>query len=415
MNTKGYQIPDGWLDTAGSGDIILGDLGPTKAAVLVLLQPDDKLDFGGKGQLPSSRHTFVQMFKRTEDLVDVLKSKTADELEKIMGWSNKLAKSHVDRFQTFGKLPPRQACLLFGGQGLRAATFSESEEKFAESHLRMISGLYGVLRPYDDVKPVRDVPMGAELDVKRGDEISETIQEFWGDNITKQVGKDALAAAKNHGGKAYLIGCLSKEYWKAIQVSMLPKDVTPIFVDFEGANEENTRKGRSALARYIVRKACCNLLEVKDFDDDDWKMVSVKSGGNSIVWEWVGEVSGAAKEKKIKKKDEKDKKARDRSPGGSSGGSQGGRDVIKPGVVAGSDSEAEAAAPSKRKQSRVANNIKPGVVAGSDSDAEAAATTKRKQSRAADGIKPGVVPGSDSQEETTNRKQPKAAKRQRSD
>merc|ERR1712050_560491 len=110
-------------------------------------------------------------------------------------------------------------------------------------------------------KPVRDVPMGAELKTSRGD----TILEYWGDSLTKQVVKDAVAAGKKNDGKAYLLGAVSDEYWKAIQLGQLPKGITPLQCVFEGANEENTRKGRSSLARWVIRKEVTNLHELKDF------------------------------------------------------------------------------------------------------------------------------------------------------
>merc|ERR1712187_395461 len=144
-----------------------------------------------------------------------------------MRLSSKLTKSHLERFQTFGKLPPKQACLLFGGTGLRAESLTEDDADFAETHLRIISGLYGVLRPYDDVKPVRDVPMGADFKIHH----TETVLEYWGGQITKLIGKDAVIAGKKNGGKAYLLGACSEEYWKAIQVSQLPNGITPVFCD----------------------------------------------------------------------------------------------------------------------------------------------------------------------------------------
>merc|ERR1712019_118481 len=117
--------------------------------------------------------------------------------------------------------------------------------------------------------PVRDVPMGADIKTKSGDSIYE--------------------------------------YWESIQVSSLPKGITPIFCDFLGANEENTRKGRSSLARHVIKKECTNLHEVKEWDDDDWKINNVKSGVTRLTWEWVGEVTGSNKSKKAKRKEEEKK------------------------------------------------------------------------------------------------------------
>lgn len=361
VDTRGYNVPEGWKDS-GPGADETGDLGPKKVALLVVLQPDEKLDLE---KTECNRHTYIRMFKKTEELVEVLKDVSPEQLEDIMGLNKKMATSHLDRFQKFGKLPPKQACLIFGGQGLKAASFSEAEATKAETHLRIVSGLYGVLRPYDDVKPVRDLPMDAQLKTKN----SESVLEFWGEHITSQLGKDALELGRKMpaetGGKCLLIGSMSEDYWKCMQHRALPKEVTPVHCDFVGANRENTSKGRSALARYVIKKKVANLNELEEFDDDDWKIDRTKSCSTSMAWNWVGEVTGAAKQKKEDKK-KKHKKKADRS---ASPASAPDNEVkVKAGVYAGSDSEAEA-------------TIRPGVIADTDSEAEAEERRRRDKKK----------------------------------
>merc|ERR1719401_2833649 len=114
------------------------------------------------------------MFKRTETLLEELRKKSATDLEELMGLSKKIAESHVERFKAFERLAPKQAVLLMGGKGLGASDFDESDQKYTQTHMRILSGLYGVLRPYDDVRGVRDVPMGAKLATSKG----ETLVDF---------------------------------------------------------------------------------------------------------------------------------------------------------------------------------------------------------------------------------------------
>jgi len=259
---KVYETPEGWLDDRSG--VSLDDIAPP-GAVLLALQPDTSLDLS-----PSAcvTRTYIQAFKRTEELMETLVTKTADEIQDLFQLGKKMAASHLDRFKSFEKLPPKQACLLFGGKSLRADDWSRRDQEFAEKHFRMVTGLYGMLRPYDDVKPVRDMPMGARLRTKRG----SSLLEYWGDTITRQLVKDLDQIAKKKKGRLLLVGALSDDYWKAIQIPNLPKNVEPVHVLFEGANDEETRRGRSLFARYIVRKSVEDADGLRGFDHDDWAL-----------------------------------------------------------------------------------------------------------------------------------------------
>merc|ERR1719162_2773550 len=116
---------------------------------------------------------------------------------------------------------------------MRAEDFSSKDQSFAELHFRMVTGLYGVLRPYDDVKPVRDVPMGAQIKTKRG----SSILEFWGDFITKQLIKELDEPGKKFKGRLLLACSMSDEYWRAIVTGSLPRNVEAIQCLFEGASD----------------------------------------------------------------------------------------------------------------------------------------------------------------------------------
>lgn len=394
---KTWEMPEGWRDGPGMGSG-LEEIAPAGSA-LVCLQPDTTLDLS-----PSTcvTRTYIQAFKRTEELLESLVQKSPEELQDLMGLGKKMAKSHLDRFKGFEKLPPKQACLLFGGKALRADDWSEKDEKFAGTHLRLVSGLYGVLRPYDDVKPVRDVPMVGRIKTKRG----SSILEFWGDIITKQLIKDIEGTKRK--GRLLLVGCLSDEYWKAIQIPLLPKNVEAVHIAFEGANDEETRRGRSLFARYAVRKKVEDADGLRGFDHDDWAIDARKSMPTRIIFRWDGDPKGAAKEKK---KEKKQKRERGSSQSGSPVRSPVSDGGIVPGVIeGGSDSDAPPQRPppkSKKERggrSRDDGGFKPGVDSGSESDPPPEKSSRGKAraggrgNRSPDdgGVKPGVCAGSDS-------------------
>eukprot|EP00927_Polykrikos_kofoidii_P073661 TRINITY_DN6967_c0_g1_i1.p1 TRINITY_DN6967_c0_g1~~TRINITY_DN6967_c0_g1_i1.p1 ORF type:complete len:492 (+),score=96.37 TRINITY_DN6967_c0_g1_i1:125-1600(+) len=268
-------------------------------SVFVLIQPDVALDLS---PTDCQIRSYIQMFKKTEELVEVLQTQSAEQLQELMGIKQKLAKSHCQRFEKFAKLPPKQACLLFGGH-LRAGELGDGDRKFMQKHLRIISGLYGVLRPYDDVRPVRDLPMSGKLVTKRG----KTVQEFWGDSISKHLAKE-IASVATHG-RLLLVACVSEDFWDTIMAEPMPASVCVLHCLFEGVKDERIRQGCQRLARFIIRERVVNLNHLKEFDDDDWVLDTRKSSDSRLVFRWRGEASDVKKSKH---------KSREKSRGSSS-------------------------------------------------------------------------------------------------
>eukprot|EP00429_Kryptoperidinium_foliaceum_P067415 CAMPEP_0176063702 /NCGR_PEP_ID=MMETSP0120_2-20121206/31772_1 /TAXON_ID=160619 /ORGANISM="Kryptoperidinium foliaceum, Strain CCMP 1326" /LENGTH=378 /DNA_ID=CAMNT_0017397277 /DNA_START=54 /DNA_END=1186 /DNA_ORIENTATION=+ len=317
-----YSLPEGWQSGAEAQPTWkMGGSEEKTDWGLVVLEPDASLNLK-----PSSvpMHTYIQLFKKTEELVESLQAQSAEALQDIMGLSAKSAKGHAERFQSFHKLPPKQAILMLGGDALQADDFSGSDEKYVESHLRMVSGLYGVLRPYDDVKPVRDVPMNAKLATKKG----KTVVEFWGDAITKQLVKDATASS---GRKPLMILVLSSEYLSAIQLEAIPAEIKVVKVQFEGAGDSQTRKARSMFGRWCVRQRVDSRRDMDDWEHEDWKLDKFKSTTDKAVFVWAGDPPDNGKKDKKSKKEkgssEKAKSGKERSKrrGSSSESSRGRR------------------------------------------------------------------------------------------
>mmetsp|Transcript_73758 Transcript_73758/g.130262 ORF Transcript_73758/g.130262 Transcript_73758/m.130262 type:complete len:418 (+) Transcript_73758:94-1347(+) len=302
-----YCAPDGWnkIDDVMATDVRDASGKGGFNAALVMLEPC------GLDLKPSTcvHHSYVQMFKRTEELVDVLKKETADGIRGIMGLGEKMSKSHLERFQTFERLPPKQACLALADKSLGAADWNDDVRKYAEKHFRMISGLYGVLRPYDDVKPVRDMPMNARIKTKKG----LYLLEFWGDSITKQVSKDLKEISHgNKGGHCCLVSCLSEIYMQAIKAHELPEGTQLVEIVFDDCPEEVAAKARCQYAGWATENKVCTPEGFRDFKSQEWSLDERRCTVGKIFYTWIGDDRKLKKSKKEKDGDkEKEKKGKD--------------------------------------------------------------------------------------------------------
>eukprot|EP00439_Symbiodinium_sp_Y106_P030368 s847_g3.t1 len=218
----------------------------------------------------------------------------------IMGLGDKMSKSHLDRFKSFEKLPPKQAVLaLCADMGAEDWNTQEETRKYAEKHLRILSGLYGIVRPYDDVKPVRDIPMNAKIKTKKG----LYLTEFWGDSITKQLSKDLKSISEgNKGGHCLLVKCTSDEYFQSVQAHNLPEGTTLVEIQFEQAPEDVVAKARCLFARFVVEKKICTPEGLKDFKSQEWSLDERRCTIQKVFYVWIGD-ERHRKQKKSKKDD----------------------------------------------------------------------------------------------------------------
>mmetsp|Transcript_26293 Transcript_26293/g.57042 ORF Transcript_26293/g.57042 Transcript_26293/m.57042 type:complete len:456 (-) Transcript_26293:61-1428(-) len=303
--TTNHNVPEGWGNNAPTDPKWkMGGSEERPDSCLVVMEPDTTLNLK---QQPVSTRTYIQMFKRVEELVDEIKKQPAEKLQKMMGLSEKTAKSHADRFQNFHKLPPKQMALILGGDALAADDLDSAEMKYFENHLRFVSGLYGVLRPWDDVKPVRDVLPSAALKTKKGD----TVLEFWGDAVSKQIQKDATAG---NGKVPMVLLLLSDEYIPLLQLESFPKEIRVIRAVFEGASDSEVRRARQKLGRFIMRRKLTCPADLELWEPEDWRVDKFKTTGEKIVFMWIaGDGIETWKDKKSKKsKKSKDKKDKDK-------------------------------------------------------------------------------------------------------
>jgi hypothetical protein len=200
-----------------------------------------------------------------------MRKKSSAELSKLMGISPKLAALNVERFRSFNprSKTAKQALLSFKGDvyiGLEAETYSERDFNFAQKNLRILSGLYGILRPLDMIQPYR-LEMGTRLKTNR----SKTLYEFWGDEIGEALGRELSV----HRNKT-LLNLASIEYFKAVSTSKLPgKVITPVFKDYSKGTYKVlgffAKKARGSMASFIVKNRISKPEDIKGFSADGYQ------------------------------------------------------------------------------------------------------------------------------------------------
>jgi len=252
--------------------------------MLAIISPAKKLDFEN-----SSHHSkFSQpiLIDRSEILAKKAKRLSRSELGRTMNLSEKLSDLNFNRFQRFSTPfsleNAKQAALVFNGDtyvGLEATSLKDEDLNFAQDHLRILSGLYGILRPLDLIQPYR-LEMGARFQAPGGD----NLYEFWGDSLAFELNK----ALDNHKDKS-IINLASVEYFKAVDQSILEGNViTPVFKEVkDGVSKVLSffaKRARGSMARYIIKNRIKNHDQIKSFDESGYKYQADLSEKNTWVF-----------------------------------------------------------------------------------------------------------------------------------
>ena len=200
--------------------------------MLIVVSPAKALDYSSK--LPTRKHSQPRMLDEASPLVDVMRQKSPDEIAKLMGISDELAELNFERYADweapFTTGDARPALLAFAGdvyQGMdAAATFTERDYTHSQKVLRILSGLYGVLRPLDLMQPYR-LEMGSKLATERG----RDLYSYWGERITDMLNADLAESP----GPAVVVNLASNEYFRSVDAGRLEgRLVTPAFLDGRG-------------------------------------------------------------------------------------------------------------------------------------------------------------------------------------
>ncbi|PPK84334.1 hypothetical protein CLV84_4104 [Neolewinella xylanilytica] len=233
--------------------------------MLILLSPAKTLDLS-EVEAPTTAPRFLE---DTNALVDILKKKSEAELMDLMSISEKLASLNHDRFQRHQREAiGKPALLAFKGdvyQDLQAADFTQRELDFANRQIRMLSGLYGLLRPRDVMQPYR-LEMGTSLETDRG----ANLYDFWGDKITDLLNQDL-----DEDGTGLVLNLASKEYTKSLNFGKLRGRVLNVqfkerrngklrFITFNG------KRARGMMARLITLEGIREAEPLKDLVVNDY-------------------------------------------------------------------------------------------------------------------------------------------------
>ncbi len=240
--------------------------------MLVVLSPAKKLDWSARGaERPLSSPEFQD---DAIALAHEARQIGAEGLKNLMKISDKLAQLNLERFESFAEGPSpeqtRPALHAFNGDtytGLNAASLDADALDWAEGHLRILSGLYGLLRPYDAMQPYR-LEMGSRLKTARG----TSLYAYWGDRIAQGLNETGAAA-----GTDLLVNCASTEYFGAVDRAALRlRVITPMFKEKRDGEAPkiisfHAKKARGAMARFILEHRVTDPAGLQDFDTGGYR------------------------------------------------------------------------------------------------------------------------------------------------
>lgn len=252
--------------------------------MLIVISPAKTLDF--ETAPTTQEFTQPELLKESKKLISELKKLEPAEVSSLMKISDKLGTLNYLRFNEwktpFNLKNAKQALLAFKGDvytGIEAESFSKQDLNFAQKHLRILSGLYGVLKPLDLMQAYR-LEMGTQFENKQG----KDLYQFWGGKLTEQINKDLKAAKSN-----VLINLASNEYFKSLQASDIDAEIiVPVFKDFKNGKYKiisfYAKKARGLMSAYIIKNRLKKPEDIKAFNIDGYKYSKSESNGNNWVF-----------------------------------------------------------------------------------------------------------------------------------
>lgn len=240
-------------------------------AMLIVVSPAKTLDF--ETPVTAQRHTQPLFMKRSAELVELLRDFTPKKLGKLMSVSEKLAELNVNRFEAWQpkatKKNARQAILAFKGDvylGLDASKFKDADFEFAQEHFRILSGLYGILRPLDLMQPYR-----LEMGTKLANEHGKNLYDFWGDSITVALNKQLKKTNSD-----VLLNLASNEYFKSvIPAKLQSRVISPVFKERKGDKYKIisffAKQARGTMSGWVIRKKITDCRKLAKFAEDGYR------------------------------------------------------------------------------------------------------------------------------------------------
>ena len=248
-----------------------------------IISPAKKLDYETvEKKLEASQPALLNYSK---SLIGDLKKLSPHQVSSLMGLSDKLGALNYERFQEwqtpFTKSNSKQAILAFKGdvyQGLDAESLSETELIWAQKHIRILSGLYGVLKPMDLMQPYR-LEMGTKFATKQG----QNLYDFWNSIITEELNKSFSS------DNSTLLNLASNEYFKSINVSELKANViSPVFMDKKNGKYKIisffAKKARGLMTRYVIKNRIEDITDIQNFTEGGYFFNGEMSEDNKPVF-----------------------------------------------------------------------------------------------------------------------------------
>lgn len=252
--------------------------------ILTIISPAKKLDYD---QVPQPlEHSQPEFLDHASELLQDLKSLSPQEISSLMGLSDKLGALNYERYQAwqrpFSTENAKQALLAFKGdvyQGLDAESMDAEDLAWAQNNLRILSGLYGLLRPLDLMQPYR-LEMGTKFANQRGGDL----YAFWGDLITRKINQH-LEGSK----EPVLLNLASNEYFKSVHPEKINAPIiTPVFMDKKDDKYKIisffAKKARGLMSAYIIKNRITDVERIKDFDSAGYSYNAAMSEGNKWVF-----------------------------------------------------------------------------------------------------------------------------------
>ncbi|AIJ45227.1 peroxide stress protein YaaA [Comamonas testosteroni] len=253
--------------------------------MLFLISPAKSLDYESpiSAELP---HTLPVFKKQPLELIEVLREKSPQQISELMSISDKLAVLNVGRYEAFSARftakNSRQAVLAFNGdvyEGLDAASLKPGELDWAQEHVVILSGLYGVLRPLDLLQPYR-LEMGTRLENAKG----SNLYQFWGTQIADYLNERSAAQAER-----IVVNLASQEYFKAVDLKTLKAPVVEcVFEDFKGGKYKiisfHAKRARGLMVRWAVRHKARKVADLRKFDLEGYALAEQASTPGKLVF-----------------------------------------------------------------------------------------------------------------------------------
>ncbi|MDP1955267.1 MAG: peroxide stress protein YaaA [Polaromonas sp.] len=252
--------------------------------MLFLLSPAKSLDFETPPHVQA--HTQPLFTRQSRQLIKVLREKTPAQISELMSLSDALAGLNVGRYQawspTFTEKNAKQALLAFNGDvydGLDAKSLTSKEVDWAQSHVCILSGLYGVLRPLDLMQPYR-LEMGTRLPTAKG----SNLYAFWGAQIADYLNERAAADTS-----PVIVNLASEEYFKAVDLQALKaRVVSCVFEDWKNGKYKiisfNAKRARGLMARYAIEKKVATVKKLEDFGAAGYRFEPAVSAPDRLVF-----------------------------------------------------------------------------------------------------------------------------------